>query len=32
MINEALKAAHLIAVPWQNTQNLTFFINLILLQ
>ena len=30
MINEALKAPRLVALPWQNTQNLTF-INLILL-
>ena len=31
MIHEALKAPCLVALPWQNTQNLTFFINLILL-
>ena len=30
MIHEALKAPHLVALPWQNTQNLDFFINLIL--
>ena len=31
MIHEALKAPRLVALPLQNTQNLTFFINLILL-
>ena len=31
MIHEALKALRFVALPWQNTQNLTFFINLILL-
>ena len=31
MIHKALKAPRLVALPWQNTLNLTFFINLILL-
>ena len=31
MIHKALKAPRLVPLPWQNTQNLTFLINLILL-
>ena len=31
MIHKALKAPLLVALSWQNTQNLIFFINLILL-